>query len=588
MSIARRLIIIIAGLGTLWGVACREAPAPLPLALRLTLSHSAELVIDSGPDALFGLALAPDGRRLVFAARSEGDAVGQLWLRDLTTGTLRPLAGTTGGTMPFWSPDGRALGFFADGRLRSLDVDAGRVQDLAAAPSPRGGAWHSSGDIVFAPLADGALMRRAVNGAIEPFTTLQSGESSHRFPHVAGDRHVVFFVRAREPARQGIWIAARDQPDARRRLANSDAEGFVVDATLLYASGDALVARRLNPDTSALEGGPQLLGSTVGRGAEHQLFATLGGEVLLFGAPPSNLRELRWLDGKGTPVAVTGEPMNAAEVRVAPSGDRVAVARADPQLRTFDIWLYEDQRPVPRRLSTAIDADESPAWSPDGTRVVWVSGRRRLLVRDARAEAPEVVWHEFENPVRVSSWSPNGQWVVLSEVRSGSGADILLLAAPRGGSGAAGRGAADQRADVSVYAQAPFNETSGAVSPDGRWLAYASDESGTTEVYVDSFPTPGHRARLSVGGGTEPRWAPTGTGVFFRRGADLHLVGLALAGRTLEASSSQRVFTAGAEIRAFDVAPDGQRFLVNVPAPADAPPALTALVHFRSLLPSAP
>lgn len=571
MSIARSFFTIIAGLGAVLGAACRQTPAPPTPVLRLTLPHPDELVVGGGPDYSFGLALAPDGRRLVLPAAS-GDRAA-LWLRDLAADTLRPVASSSGGIFPFWSPDGRALAFFADGKLRAITLADGGVNDLGDAPSARGGAWHAEGEIVFAPRADGPLMRRRTDGRIEPFTELAPGESSHRLPRFVGDEHVVFFVRAAEPARQGIWIARRDQPQARKRLVNADAEGLVLDSSLLYASGEALVAQQIDLEALSLAGASRLLGSPVGRGTEHQLFASIGGEVLLFGVPQSLARELRWVDRAGTTLGVVGEPMSASDVRVSPGGDRVAVARVDPQLRTFDIWAYEDRRPVPRRLSPAIDADESPAWSPDGSHVTWITGQRTVTTRDSRGERGERTIRKFDNPIRLTDWSRDGRWLVLSEARPGSGSDIVLLSAGR--VTAAILPAPGATADVRVYAQAPFNETHGAVSPDGRWLAYASDESGHMEIYVDAFPVAGPRARVSVGGGTEPRWTRDGTGLFFRRGGELHF-------------ARDRLFDAGVDIRSFDVAADGQRFLLNLPAPAAKPTALTALVYVRSLLPSAP
>jgi Tol biopolymer transport system component len=560
---------------------CRDTPLPPVPVLRLALAHPDELLIGGGASHLFGLALAPDGRRLVVAA-SRDHAV-QLWVRDLASDGVEPLAGTTNGQLPFWSPDGSRIGFFADGKLRALSLADGTVQDLADAPSPAGAAWLEDGEIVFAPRHDAALMRRHVDGRVEPFTALEASESSHRWPHAVSSTHIVFFVRAAEPARQGVWIAPRDRPATRRRLVNSDAEGTAVDTALVYASGDALVAQRIDLETLALTGRSQLLGSPVGRNGDHQLFATSGAEVLIYGLPPSVLRELRWVDRTGARVATVGEPMNATDVRLAPQGDRIAVARVDPQLRTFDIWIYDGSQPVPRRISPAIDADDSPVWSSDSSQLGWVSGRRSIIVRDSRAERSERVLNKFDNPIRVTDWASGGGWMVIAESRAATGSDLRLV--PANTSANAEKGIAR---DARGYAQAPFNETSGVISPDSRWLAYASDESGAMEVYVDAFPTPGRRARLSVGGGAEPRWARDGRAVFFRRGAELHVVTLGVGNGAIAATSSERLFTADAEIRSYDVTPDGQRFLLNLPASRAPVSPLTVLVHMRSLLPSAP
>jgi eukaryotic-like serine/threonine-protein kinase len=568
-------ITIVAGVATtvaIWRWRQSSPPAP---SLQLALLPPDELVVGGGPDYEFGLSLAPDGRRIAFPASKAGAL--QIWLRDLTHDDLQPLPGTAGGTLPFWSPDGRSLGFFADGKMRVFVFDDGSVRDLADAAAPRGAVWHTSGDIVFAPADDGPLFRRTPDGGVAPFTTLESGvESSHRHPQFVGNGTLVtFFVRSSEAAREGIWLMPYGEPAARRRLVKSDAHAIPVDGGIAYSSGGALVAQRIDVEARTLAGRSILLGNTVGRGQQNQLFATSGGDVLVFGVASSGLRELRWLDRSGAGIGALGEPMEAAEVRIAPGGASVAVARSDPQLSTLDIWSYDAARPLPRRISAAIDSDEAPAWSPDGRRVAWVTGRRAITVRDTQTAKSDMTLRKFADPVTVSDW-PVPQWIVATESRAATRSDIILVPV-------------DTAGDVRVYAQSPFNEMQGVVSPDGRWLAYASDESGRFEIYVDAFPTPGRRGRLTVGGGIEPRWGRTDDDeLFFRRGSEIHVVRPDLAGAAPVAVSSERLFDAGADVRSFDVAADGQRFLLNLPAADSAPKPMTVLVNVRSLLPSAP
>ena len=225
--------------------------------------------------------------------------VEELWLYDLTTAESQPLAGTESAVLPFWSTDGRAIGFFAAGELRVLTLDDGAVRTLAPAPSPRGGVWHPSGDIIFAAdAAQGLSRRRASDGTVAPLTTLDTaaGESSHRFPALMDrGRRVVFFVRATQPARQGIWSASLDRPSERNRLASGDSHALVADDAILYDSGGALVAERIDLAKSASRGRPDVLGNPVGQSAQNQLFASLGGDLLVYGAPVSTLRELRWI-----------------------------------------------------------------------------------------------------------------------------------------------------------------------------------------------------------------------------------------------------------------------------------------------------
>ena len=555
----------------------RALPSGVSPTLRLALDPPDDLTLGGGPDYPFGLSLAPDGRRLAFPAAKAG--LTQLWVRDLTTGETQALPGTDEGVLPFWAPDGRALAFFANKRLRVLTLEDAAIRDLADAPSPRGGVWHEGGDIIFAPDADGPLYRRrGSNGAVEALTTLDSnaGESSHRWPVlIERGRHVIFFVRASVPARQGIWIAPLAAAESRTRLVGAHSHALAIRDAVLYSTDGALLAQHLDVNALALTGRPVLLGTPVGAGPQQQLFATTNGDTLIFGAPASSLRELQWVDRTGARTGLVGEPMDAWDVRIAPGGATVAVTRLDPQLGTFDIWAYDGERPLPRRISPAIDADESPVWARDGTRLAWVTGRRAVTLRGAQAALPDETLRKFEHPIRVTDWSPDHLWIVLSESRPGTHDDIWLLPATGQGTPIA-------------YAQTPFNEVQAVVSPDGKWVAYASDESGRFEIYVDSLSTPGSRVRLTTGGGLDPRWRGDGAELYFRRGAEIHAVNPFGATGTPEAVSSEKLFDAGTDIRAYDAAADGQRFLLNVPTADAAPQPLSVLVNVRSLLRFAP
>jgi hypothetical protein len=345
----------------------------------------------------------------------------------------------------------------------------------------------------------------------------------------------------------------------------------VVDDVVMYSNDGALVAQRVDVEERTLAERPILIATSVGRSAHNRLFAASGGDQVVFGAPVSQLRELRWLDRTGAPMGVVGEPMEAWDVRVSPSGGHVAVSRVDPQLGTLDIWTYEGTRPLPRRISPAIAADEAPAWSRDSTRLAWVTARRTIAMRGALAELPDEAVRKFEHAIRVTDWSPDAQWIVVSESRPETRDDLWLV--PANGDG-----------EPRPYARSPFNEIQGAIAPDGRWIAYASDESGRFEIYLDSFPTPGNRARLTNGGGSDPRWKTNGAELYFRRGSEIHVVSPRLSGGPPEALSSARLFDATAGIRAYDVSPDGQRFLVNIPAADATPPKISIIVNIRDLL----
>jgi eukaryotic-like serine/threonine-protein kinase len=583
MSINRLPFLIISGVAVACALALavpvwnhlHEMPPTPPAALRLALLPLDDVSIGAGPDHPFGLALAPDGRRVAFPGSRGG--VAQLWVRDITTGETIALPGTNDGVLPFWSPDGRQLGFFADGRMKALSLADGQATDLAAAPAPRGAVWHANGDIIFAPKTDdGLYRRRASDTNVELLTTIDTAhaETSHRFPSFTNQgTHVVFLVRADEPARSGIWIAPLAAPSRRTRLMRSDASAIAAGDWIVFASDQALLAQPLTGLTSdatpSLAARPVLLGTPVGQSPLNQLSATTGGDALIFAAPAVQLRDLRWVERNGAQSTFVTQ-VEARDLRIAPSGGTIAVTQLDPQLGTLDVWTYEGGRPLPRRISQALDIDEFVVWSADAARLAWVQSRRTIMIRGTQAQFPEQVLRKFGAPIRLWDWSVDGERFVIGQTAAGTKEDLFI---------------ASFKSELSTpYASTAFNETHAAIAPDGRWIAYASDESGQPEIYVDSFPTPGHRGRITSGGGIEPRWARQTSELLFRRGSEVHAVSLLLASDRPEAIGTRRLFDAGGDIRAYDVTPDGQRFLVNVPALAAKPRPITVVAHWQSLL----
>ena len=285
-------------------------------------SPGAEVEPGGGSDYLFGLALATDGRRLVYPAAKAG--VVTLWLQDLRTGETRALPGTDQGVAPFWSVDGSRIGFFAGGQLRVLDLNAGTVSALADAATPRGATWNATGDIVFAPGANGALMRRVVDGSVAPWSTLATAEIAHVWPSFLDDgRHVVFLVTSSDSSRAGIWIAPIDAPESRRRLMAGDTQPIVTGRSLLFLNDQTLLTQPLDRATLTPSGRSTPVGLTVGRGPLGQIFATASNDVLIYGAPGTNLRELRWVSRDGETVGRASEPVDAWDLRIAPDGRRV-------------------------------------------------------------------------------------------------------------------------------------------------------------------------------------------------------------------------------------------------------------------------
>lgn len=552
--------------------ACRpspveQTPPPRPEPVRGAWLPPETVEVGAGADYPFGLALAPDGRRLVYPAARAG--VVSLWLQDLATGDARPLPSTGGAAAPFWSPDGTRIGFSSQGRLQAIDLASGNVSALADAAAAFGGTWNQAGDLVFAAQAAGGLMRRAADGSITPLTTpdRETGESGHTWPAFFPDgQHIAYLVTSSDRARAGIWLTSLTDPASRTRIAGSDAQPVIAGETLLILNDAALMAQPLDPATWMAAGRTTLAGRPAGRGPLGQLFATAAADVLIYGQPGSRLRELRWVSRDGTALGQAGEPAESWDLRIAPDGRRVAVTQLDPQLRTLDVWIRDGMQPVPTRLSLGTDIDESAVWSPDGLRVAWVGKRRHIMIRGAGAVLPEQTAATFDEPsLQLWDWSRDGGLLLAGRTDAQTRADLWVLPQIEGGTPGA-------------YFAGSFNQSYGAFSPDGRYVAYASDESGQFEIYVDTFPEPGSRIRVTTAGGTEPRWRRDGRELYFRRGSEVQVVRLS---DQMTVDSLAQLFDAGAAIRAFDATADGTRFLLNLPASGAAPRSATMVVHWN-------
>jgi eukaryotic-like serine/threonine-protein kinase len=530
---------------------------------------------DAGP-----VAFSPDGRTLVFAATDPAGKK-QLFVRRLDRLAAEPLAGTEGGSYPFWSPDSRHLGFFADGKLKRIEATGGAVQVLCDAPLGRGGTWNEAGEILFSPRAESPLFRvSAAGGPISQITTIDSGlpVTSHRWPSFLPDGrrflYIAFSTVLSGPdSGHALYVGSLDRPEQHLLLRTNAKAEYVAPGFLLFTRERNLLAARFDPRSLALRGEPVVIAERVKvyPNTASALFSASqrGGVVFASGESPP-ISQLVWFDRAGAQLETAGDPVDCEDPRLSPDGRRIAANRIDPQSGASNIWIFGGAPASWSRLTFTPTFEHAAIWSPDGERIAFDSFRNPpadIYVKST-AGAGETLLVEGDDAAVPTDWSSDGRLLLFQRLQAKTGWD-LWTASPGG-----------EQPPAPVLAT-PSNEEGGQFSPDGRWLAYASDESGRAEIYVVAFPGLSGKWQISAAGGTQPRWRRDGRELFYL-GADRALMAVAVEpGPAFVAATPTRLFHTRARYtgyRAYDVSLDGRRFLINtVLAEGESPPLTVAL-----------
>jgi len=515
-------------------------------------------------------ALSPDGRQIVFVALSDGAT--KLWVRPLDSTTPRPLLDTEGASYPFWSPDAGAIAFFADGKLKRVEASGGTPQVLADAPGGRGGTWNAQGVILFTPSQNaanptGVITRvSATGGTATPVTRLKSGQGSHRWPQFLPDgRRFIFFSGLGTPETNGVYLGSLDGREPIRLLAADSAALFAPPATLLVVRQGVLRAIPFDPDRGVTTGDGVPVADAVGRdgGTWRSAFSvSQTGELAYRSAGGSQRRQLAWVDRRGTRVGTVGTPDDTSIgcPNLDPAGRRVAVHRAVSG--RDDVWLVDLTRGLMTKFTFDPVQSSCPVWSADGTQVFYIStrnGTADIFQKPATgARDEQLLLRDAGFPLSVSG---DGRFLLYGRDDIKTLGDIWAL--PLTG----------DRKPFPV-AQTKAHESGGVFSPDGRWMAYESDESGRSEIYVRSFPAAGARWQLSTAGGAQPQWKRDGKELYYVA-PDARMMAVTTIvsadGQTVEAGSPVPLFptrlASGANVikgkPEYVVAPDG-RFLMNV------------------------
>jgi serine/threonine protein kinase/Tol biopolymer transport system component len=529
-----------------------------------------------------GAAISPDGRTIAFVA---GSGRSSLWVRRLDVLAAHELPGTTGAAYPFWSPDSRSIGFFAEGKLNKIDVSGGPPVFITAALNPRGGSWGSGGTIVFGP-TEGALQRVAASGAQSAVTNLDpiNGETSHRWPQLLPDgRHVLYFVRTMKPHRDGIYLSTLDRPNEKVFLVESASSGVYVpphgktsSGYLLWVRGNTLMAQAFDPARAQLSGDPNAIAAgEVGTFGSLNLatFSASQEGTVIFGGANDQYR-LTWFSRNGTDLGTVGMPDGYGAVRISPDGKRVAVA-INATSGGRDLWQMDVARGLPNRVTS--NGGNVPVWSRDGRQIAYHdTSLTRLSVIGADGDQRHTLF-ESKSFVYINDWSPDGQFLLYTEINPKTLGDLRLL--PITG----------DRVSVPLLVT-PFSESHGQFSPDGRWIAYTSNDSGQEEIYVRGVKG-NQRVRCSASGGSFSRW-PKNDKELFYRSLDGRLMAVAVGndGDRPTCDSPIPLFQIieplGAEAWPYDVSADGQHVLALTPSAGDRDAAaLTVIVNWEAGLP---
>jgi Tol biopolymer transport system component len=506
--------------------------------------------------------LSPDGSHLVYVAVAGG--IQQLYLRAMDSLEAKPMPGTEGAVNPFFSPDGQWLGFFAGGKLKKVSVSGGAALTLGDAVTPRGASWSSQGMIAFAPTLIKVLLQVPdAGGAAKPLTRLDKGENSNRWPEfLPGGKTVLFTAGMAVP---GIFINAQvavqsvGTGERRDLIPGGTNQRYAPSGHLVYAQGANLMAAPFDPQRLTATGAavPVVEGvvqSTL-TGAAQYSFSTTGSLVYLPGGVQGAQRKLVWVSRSGAEQPLAAPARAYVFPRLSPDGRRVAVGTAEQESQ---IWLYDLARKTLNRFTFEGNYNVDPLWTPDGKRIAFESNKEGVpnlfwQMADGSGGLERLITGDYTQiPM---SWSPDGQLLAFFEVNPTTGYEIWTLRL------------SERKAQPFLRTQ--FNEWVPMFSPDGRWLAYISDESGRYEIYVQPYPGPGGKWQISTEGGAEPMWSRNGRELFYRSGGKMMAVDIATqpgftVGKPRMLFEGQYVPTPTTSPN-YDVAPDGQRFLMLKP-----------------------
>ena len=509
-------------------------------------------------------AISPSGRILAVTAITNGK--GQLWLRAVDSAEAQLVPGTDGASYPFWSPDGRYVAFFADAKLKKVLASGGPPQTLCDSPEGRGGTWNREGVILFSTVEGGGFgIHRTTEDGSTPDLVVKTTKGISRFPQFLPDgRHFLYLVTRASAEENGIYFRSLDGKENRRIL--RDESGFVFSSgRLLFIRENTLLAQRLDPGSGQTEGDPVPIATGVSlttNVAYAPVTASDNGILVYESGGGSPRTDMTWFDRSGKILA--SQAGSGFQPSISPDEKSVAFMRLGTS--GSDLWLWDLSREAVQLLHKDPTFGQNPLWSPKGDRIVFqsnrVAGVPNFYVINVNGTGPEEGFFSSDSRKTPTQWSRDGRFIVYSETNLKTREDLWVLPFDNGKAG-----------KPIPFLHSEFNEAYGQLSPDNRWMAYTSDESGRREVYVRAFPSAEEPKRISNNGGDQPRWLGNGKELYFI-GADAKVMAASIkiangAKLSLEPGPPQTLFAGRplshylANSYDYDVTADGKRFLLN-------------------------
>jgi serine/threonine protein kinase len=514
------------------------------------------------------VAVSPNGHTVAVVGYRESERKNILWIYEPGSQQATSLINTEGANFPFWSPDGRSLGFFADGKLKKMDFSGGPVQTLCEAPTGRGGAWNKDGLILFTPsgLLGTGLYRIPASGGTPTQVTFpdrNQGEDSHRWPIFLPDGVHYLFLAMNLSGRKDLYTIFMGSlnSDEKRLIVRTRANvAYAAPGYLLFYRDQTLFAQRFDPKRFELTGEPAPILTEIQYFPRiaKALFATSDAGLLVAQkSSDTGTSQLLWFDRKGQQIGTAMKQGTSAlygNLFLSPNGKLLATDTTDPASQNTDIWTYDLGNGSAKRLTFDPSIDTMPIWSPDSTRFVFASNRELkfdLYLKDANGGQDEKVIAKDGPDIFPNDWSHDGKYVLYER-----GADLWFLRLPEQNS--------------SQFLKAPSTIKNGRFSPDGKWVAYASNESGRWEIYVTSFPEARGKWQLSNGGGDQPKWRGDGKELFYLSPEGKIMAASVTTGTNFDTRAPMALFQANpregiatSEQVSYDISKDGQRFLIN-------------------------